>query len=626
VNTEDLQHKDLELLRKFEPVFRFTRGERFFPMDVERYIRECSLWVLRPDEPAELLVPSGELRIEELTAPRQDEFGAIYYLKFIEPPDLLAYARNSLKEAIQQIKDRESLDVFQPGKGRLARVGFGSRLVDALFSISLLMRGRVPGDTASAAALTYREMRNEDERYCYYGRVVRENSWVILQYWFFYPFNNWRSGFFGANDHEADWEMVTIYCSQSQADDSQALQSVVPRWLAYASHDRWGDDLRRHWDDPEVEKIVDSHGNSHPVVYIGAGSHASYYRRGEYLTELEFPFLAPLVKLVDTVQDFWSKTLRQSRGPAGAKRFNAFRIPFIDYARGDGLAIGPEQEKTWEANLLTATCSWTDYQGLWGWYAHDPIAGENAPAGPVYNRDGSVRRRWYDPLGWAGLDKVPTPEELPGYIRARRQQIELQRREITTQIEDKSAELVRLGVELEALRLNTHLEDEYNTLNRSRQQLSDEINSLRKALTIENAKLDALGRYQQRVLDDEVRSLRAHLRNAHQPAPEINLRLASLAEAFAAVSIGLLMVGVVLLVLFARRYLLVGITAMLGIILFLEAGFRRRLAGIIVSITVSLAILAALILVFEFFWQIIVALVLGMGIYIMWGNLRELLR
>jgi hypothetical protein len=32
----------------------------------------------------------------------------------------------------------------------------------------------------------------------------------------FYPFNNWRSGFFGVNDHEADWEMISIYCSEDE--------------------------------------------------------------------------------------------------------------------------------------------------------------------------------------------------------------------------------------------------------------------------------------------------------------------------------------------------------------------------------------------------------------------------
>ena len=36
------------LLRRFEPVIRFTRGERFFPMDAETYVRACSLCIKRP--------------------------------------------------------------------------------------------------------------------------------------------------------------------------------------------------------------------------------------------------------------------------------------------------------------------------------------------------------------------------------------------------------------------------------------------------------------------------------------------------------------------------------------------------------------------------------------------------
>ena len=41
---------DLELLRAHEPVVRFTAGEQFFPMDVERYVRSCSLWLYHPDD------------------------------------------------------------------------------------------------------------------------------------------------------------------------------------------------------------------------------------------------------------------------------------------------------------------------------------------------------------------------------------------------------------------------------------------------------------------------------------------------------------------------------------------------------------------------------------------------
>ena len=37
---------DLELLRQYEPILRFTQGELFFPRAVDEYVRACSLWEL----------------------------------------------------------------------------------------------------------------------------------------------------------------------------------------------------------------------------------------------------------------------------------------------------------------------------------------------------------------------------------------------------------------------------------------------------------------------------------------------------------------------------------------------------------------------------------------------------
>jgi hypothetical protein len=37
-------------------------------------------------------------------------------------------------------------------------------------------------------------------------------------------------------------------------------------------------------------------------------------------------------------------------------------------------------------------------------------------------------------------------------------------------------------------------------------------------------------------------------------------------------------------------------------------------------------VVAALILVYEFFWQLVVAAVLILGLYVLWDNLRELRR
>jgi hypothetical protein len=40
------------LLLRFEPVLRFTKGERLYTTDIESYLRACSLWGQHPDKEA----------------------------------------------------------------------------------------------------------------------------------------------------------------------------------------------------------------------------------------------------------------------------------------------------------------------------------------------------------------------------------------------------------------------------------------------------------------------------------------------------------------------------------------------------------------------------------------------
>jgi hypothetical protein len=607
---------DRALLRRFEPVVRYTRGEQFFPMDVEPYVRACSLWSQRPNEEPMCLTPEEALTLDKLAQPLSGDFSTVVFLKFIEPLNIAELAAYAVQEGLAR---KDPRDVFHAGYGRLARVGYGSRFVDALFSITLLARGRVPGDTAAAAAIEYKRMMREHEHYRYYGRVLSRNGWVVLQYWFFYPFNNWRSGFFGVNDHEADWEMICLYLSESRTGE------VRPEWVAYASHDFSGDDLRRRWDDPEVEKV-----GEHPVIYAGAGSHASYFQRGEYLAELELPFLSPLVRLVDRVQAFWRRMLRHAQGEGaeaeGGVEFNVFRIPFVDYARGDGVSIGPGQDRQWsEPGLLDPLPDWAlNYRGLWGLYARDPIAGENAPAGPVYNRDGTVRRSWYDPLGWAGLDKLPPPDEAPARIEERRAEIEARRAALAQTIAEKDHELMDLGLEAAAMVGHPHLKKAHAAHVEKIAALSKELQQLRAQLASDTPLLEALDRHAAQLRAGERGPLRAHIRRAHHPASDEGLKVSRFAEIWAALSIGLMMISLVALVLFARQYLVFGLAALISLILFVEAGFRRQLPRLITSVTLGLTVVCALVLLFEFFWQIVVLAVLVAGSYIMWENLKEL--
>lgn len=607
---------DISLLRKFEPILRYTRGEQFFPVDIEPYVRGSSLWMHPPDREPVCLVPEGELTLETLDQPRTDGFGTVYYLKFIEPLNITELATYRLQQGLKK-KDPE--EIFRAGRGRLARVGYASRFVDALFSLSLLARGRVPGDTAAAAGMAFKRILDQNDEYCYYGRVIRQNGWVILQYWFFYPFNNWRSGFYGANDHEADWEMICVYLSNAQEDEFQ------PEWVAYASHDFWGDDLRRRWDDPELEKV-----GQHPVVYVGAGSHASYYQPGEYITEIELPFLSPFVRLVEGLQSSWRKFLRQAQGngrlESRSSSIDVFKVPFVDYARGDGIMLGPGTDKEWgKPRLLNPPPKWAiNYRGLWGLYVRDPVSGENAPAGPVYNRDGAVRRSWYDPLGWSGLDKVPPRQMAYELVLQRCAEIEDEREKMARSITTKDQDLTDLWIESQAMQGHPHLAKQHAAHQVEIERLSNEINALRAHYAADGNLLESLGHYANRLRQDEWGPLRSHIQRAHLPASNTSLRLGRFAETWAAISISLTLLGFVGIALFARQYLIFGLVSIISILVFVEASFKRRLSRVISSLTIGLAVVAVFILIYEFFWEIIVIAVLLAGGYIMWENIKEL--
>ncbi len=620
---------DLKILKRFEPILRFTKGEHFFPVDIEWYISQCSLWVRPPDKPALELVPQGGLTLELLTKDWQLEKGSVLYLKFVEPMDVVELAKHSIADAVERLTHHNVDDLFRPGRARLARVGYTSRLIDAIFSLSLFWRGRVPGDTAATAAYIYRKRQLEGERYCYYGRVVRENGWVILQYWYFYPFNNWRSGFFGVNDHEADWEMVSVYCVEREGDGfrddelsvNERVGRLEPLWVAYASHDFEGDDLRRHWSDPELEKVGD-----HPVVYVGAGSHASYFQKGEYMSEVEVPFLRPLAVVVNRLESLWYDFLRQAGTKETQRRFIVFRVPFVDYARGDGIAIGATEGKSWEVTLFDENTPWAaGYRGLWGLYAQDPIAGENAPAGPIYDRDGNFRRRWIDPLGWAGLDKVTPPHQLIRRSEEQIQSFDRQIQELEIEIGKRTEELQRLEVYHQALAMLADQQKASEDLNKTRATQAKNLWVQKRELAELKRARSLIQKYQRQLENGEAIPIRAHIRHSHEPLPETS-NLNILAEGIAALSVGILLIGVVFLWWFERPYFLIGLAALIGGLVFIEASFRGQFARLINSLSIGLAIVSSFVLLFHFFWQIVLAAVFFAGLFLLWQNLRELRR
>jgi hypothetical protein len=147
---------------------------------------------------------------------------------------------------------------------------------------------------------------------------------------------------------------------------------------------------------------------------------------------------------------------------------------------------------------------------------------------------------------------------------------------------------------------------------------------LRSQYAADGSLLESLSNYANQLSRGDWGPLRAHIRRAHHPASDTGLRLSRFAETWAAISIGLMMLGFVGIIMFAQQYLIFGLISMLSILVFIEAGFRRQLTRLISGFTIALSIVSAIILVFEFFWQIVVAGVILAGGYIIWENIKEL--
>ena len=603
--TAPVNTPDLELLRKFEPVVYYTKGEQVYPAAVEPYVEDSTLWEHHPEGHDELLVSHGQMNMEKLVEPRPAAFGTIRYLRFVETLNLAEAAKVLADQAALRRKIGE---YFRPGIGRLARGGFLPRLADGLFSLSFLLRGHLPAADMAAAELDYNAIREEHPQNVYYGRVTRQSGWTILQYWFFYYSNPWRSGFHGVNDHESDWEMVIVYLYEQ---DGQ----LVPEWAAYASHDFHGDDLRRRWDDRTDLKLE----NGHPVVHTGAGSHSSYFRRGEYQAEVSLPLPGWLAGLVQSWNKFWTETL-------GQPPVNALHVPFVDYARGDGLRIGPDGPQIWSPVLVDELTPWVgQYRGLWGLFARDPISGENAPAGPMYNRDGTPRGSWYDPLGFAGLDTVPPPPQALQMLEQDCQDVSMRQAELEKLIPQKAAALQSLGIKAKGMEGNPHLARLYTALEKEIAALSNEVRALRREYSENTALLQGLTRRLERMKAGVQDDPQAHIHNAAIPDdPTQALRFDRAAETWAAVSLSLLLFVIAGLIFFAPHYIWAGLAVILMLFVTAESILRGAFVQTVGRITLILAMLASVILFVHFWKWIILAALLVMGVSLMVQRLREL--
>ncbi len=164
---------------------------------------------------------------------------------------------------------------------------------------------------------------------------------LSLQYWFFYPFNDFN------NKHESDWEMIQL---EFAAADPAAALGQTPVRVGYSQHEGME---QAGWDDPKLEVV----GDTHPVVHVAAGSHANYFGSALYL------------------------------GRSGQEGFGC------DDTSGETVDV-PARVQTIPSDPAQARADfgWLGYAGHWGQREQSFY---NGPTGP------SQKTKWSAPISWA---------------------------------------------------------------------------------------------------------------------------------------------------------------------------------------------------------------------------------
>ena len=123
----------VELLRRYEPVIRFTEGELFFPMAVDAYVEQAALWGRAAGErERKRLIDHGELDLDVLCTHARTDVGTTLELHYVPaaltPGELRQWRRDPNRPRFRSTS-------------RFAAVGLLGRIIDSLFRLSLILRG-----------------------------------------------------------------------------------------------------------------------------------------------------------------------------------------------------------------------------------------------------------------------------------------------------------------------------------------------------------------------------------------------------------------------------------------------------------------------------------------------------
>ena len=231
-----------------------------------------------------------------------------------------------------------------------------------------------------------------------------------------------------------------------------------------------------------------------------------------------------------------------------------------------------------------------------------------------------------DPLGFAGLDKVAPPSQAVPVLETRIAELTAARKEVVTEAAALTVLLPKLDAEVAALR-DTPGMDSYRAgraleLHEGEARLSGLRSQEVELGTAIAASRVRLGSLKAGRLDDP----RIHLHHASEPEPPAVTRSRAFGEAWAALSVGLLIAALAVIVWFRILPAPLAILVLLGSYLAIESFFDRNVVELVLKITVVLAILSALILAVAYLRELFLVGLLALGILLILDNLGEIRR
>jgi len=188
-----------------------------------------------------------------------------------------------------------------------------------------------------------------------YGKVLRSRTRIDLQYWIWYPFNDYSASVPPGEVwqvHEGDWESVSVIL------DLEGRPLVV----GLSKH---CEGTRRDWSDVRRR-------GARPIAYVALGSHANYFEPGTFRH-------SPVC---------WPRALR-----------DVVRALRLRDRTGSGRVVRPLL-----VPVTSTQPSWMQFAGKWGesGYVHfpnnPPIAYDGAPRAPAFQE--TWRRPVSEELSW----------------------------------------------------------------------------------------------------------------------------------------------------------------------------------------------------------------------------------